>query len=71
MHGSPAQLELLVDLDYVMARAALIYVPVIASEWHFGHDSYLEGARPIDILHLRGVNDVLDALDAQEQLAWG
>jgi len=68
---SPAQLKLLVDLDHVMARASLIYVPEIAAGWLFGHDSYLGGARPIDVLRLRGVQDVLDALDAGEQLAWG
>jgi hypothetical protein len=32
---------------------------------------YLEGARPIDVLHLRGVADVLAALDSLEQTAWG
>ena len=68
---SPAQLKLLVDLDHVMARASLIYAPTIAREWLGGHDSYLEGARPIDVLHLRGVQKVLDALDAAEQRAWG
>lgn len=68
---SPAQLKLLVDLDHVMARASLIYAPPIARGWLFGPDSYLEGARPIDILHLRRVQDVLDALDAGEQVVWG
>ena len=68
---SPAQLKLLVDLDHVMARASLIYAPEIARAWLSGHDSYLEGARPIDVLQLRGVQKVLDALDAGEQRAWG
>jgi transcriptional regulator with XRE-family HTH domain len=39
---SPAKLKLLVDLDHVMARAALIYAPDIARDWLFCHDSYLE-----------------------------
>lgn len=68
---SPAQLKLLVDLDHVMARAALIHARAVARDWLYCHDSYLEGARPIDVLHIRGVQPVLDALDAGEQLAWG
>ena len=68
---SPAQLKLLVDLDHIMARASLIYAPTIARGWLVGHDSYLEGARPIEVLRLRGVQRVLDALDAGEQLVWG
>lgn len=68
---TPAQAKLLVDLDHVVARGSLIYVPEIVNEWLFGHDSYLEGARPIDVLHLRGVADVLAALDSLEQAAWG
>ena len=67
---SPAQLKRLVDLDHVMARASLIFAPEVALGWLFGHNSYLEGA-PIDILQLRGVQDVLDALDADEQHAYG
>ena len=68
---SPGQLKLLVDLDHVMARACLIYYPKVAYSWLVGSNSYLEGARPIDVLRLRGVQPVLDALDAGEQLAWG
>jgi hypothetical protein len=68
---TPAQAKLLVDLDHVVARGSLIYVPEIVNEWLFGHDSYLEGARPIDVLHLRGNADVLAALDSLEQRAWG
>lgn len=68
---SPGQLKLLVDLDHVMARASLIYFPRVAYSWLVGCNSYLEGARPIDVLRLRGVQSVLDALDAGEQLAWG
>ena len=68
---TPAQAKLLVDLDHVVARGSLIYVPEIVNEWLFGHDSYLEGARPIDVLHLRGSADVLAPLDSLEQTARG
>jgi hypothetical protein len=66
-----AQAKLLLELDHVVARGSLIYVPEIINDWLFGHDSYLEGARPIDVLHHRGSADVLAALDSLEQTAWG
>ena len=68
---TPAQARLILDLDHVVARACCIFAPVVAREWWFGHDSYLGGARPIDVLRLRGVSEVLDALDAAEQMAFG
>ncbi|MCW2738004.1 MAG: hypothetical protein JWN97_2648 [Nocardioides sp.] len=68
---TPAQAKLLVQLDHVVARASLIYVPELINDWLTGHDSYLEGARPIDVLHIRGIAEVLEALDSLEQTAWG
>ena len=68
---TPAQARLILDLDHVVARACCIFAPVVAREWWYGHDSYLGGARPIDVLRLRGVSEVLDALDAAEQMAFG
>ena len=68
---SPAQLRLLIHLDHVVARASLFLERPAVIEWLDGSNSYLEGARPIDVLHVRGIHPVLDALDAGEQLAWG
>ena len=69
---TPAQAKLLIELDHVVARGSLIYAPELINEWLTGgHDSYLEGARPIDVLHLRGIAEVLEALDSLEQTAWG
>lgn len=68
---SPTQARLVVDLDYVVARGSLIYPPQVIGDWLVGHDPYLEGARPIDVLHLRGISEVLAALASLEQRAWG
>lgn len=68
---SPAQAGLVVDLDYVVTRGSLIYPPQVIGDWLVGHDPYLEGARPIDVLHLRGIHEVLPALASLEQRAWG
>lgn len=68
---TPKQLRLLVDFDFIVARASLVFEGPAVLHWLKGPNSYLEGARPIDVLHVRGVREVLDAVDAAEQLAWG
>lgn len=61
---SPESARLLLDLDHVMARAALIWPMSVAQEWMVGSNSYLEGARPVDVLKTRGSTEVIEALDA-------
>ena len=43
------------------------YMPDAADAWLHGHNSDLSGARPIDLLELNEVADVLDALNAEIQ----
>jgi hypothetical protein len=66
-----AQARSLVDLDHVVARASIIFEPAAVWNWLFGSNSYLEGARPIDVLQIRGAAEVVRALEAAEQLAFG
>ncbi|MGK3708932.1 antitoxin Xre/MbcA/ParS toxin-binding domain-containing protein [Arthrobacter sp. IK3] len=61
----------LVDLDHVMARALMLWKPKAAIEWLQGSNSYLDGARPIDVLRTRGSSEVVDALDAAQSGAFG
>lgn len=65
------QARLLVDLDHVVARASIIFEPPSVWNWLSGSNSYLEGARPIDVLQISGAGEVVRALDAAEQLAFG
>lgn len=68
---SPEKARALNDLEHVFSRAALIFEPDVIKDWMTGPNSYLQGARPIDVLRRRGVSEVLDALDAAEQVAFG
>ncbi|PKQ24902.1 MAG: hypothetical protein CVT65_00850 [Actinobacteria bacterium HGW-Actinobacteria-5] len=61
---SPAKARELIDLDHVLARALLLWTPAVAIDWLAGSNAYLDGARPIDVLRIRGAAEVLDALDA-------
>ena len=64
----PRSAPLLIDLEHVLARVRLVWAAPAATNWMLGANAYLDGARPIDVLTLKGPGPVLDALDAA---AWG
>lgn len=64
----PAAAPLLIDLEHILARARLIWGAAAAATWLESANSYLDGARPIDVLQVSGPSHVLEALDAE---AWG
>ena len=59
----------IVDLDYVIARAGLLWKPSVIGSWLNGSNAFLDGARPIDVLRATGSAPVIDALD--QELAGG
>lgn len=61
---SPETARQLIDLDHVMARALMLFPQPVALDWLTSANSYLDDARPIDVLRTRGSADVIDALDA-------
>ncbi|MGH3804820.1 MAG: antitoxin Xre/MbcA/ParS toxin-binding domain-containing protein, partial [Pseudonocardiaceae bacterium] len=59
---------LLIDLEHVLARARLVWGETAARTWLESANTYLDGARPLEVLQLSGPAPVLEALDAE---AWG
>lgn len=59
-----------IDLHDVMVRALRLYRPAVAMDWLVGHEPFLNGARPIDVLVTRGSAPLIDALRAQEAGAY-
>src|SRR5438093_8829823 len=59
----------LLDLDYVMARLLQLFPPEQAEIWLTSHNAHL-GARPMDVLRLRGAGAVVRAIDAEAQGAY-
>lgn len=53
-----------IDLDYVAARLLQVWEPEVAEIWLRSHNAHL-GARPVDVLVLRGAAPVIDAIDAE------
>jgi uncharacterized protein (DUF2384 family) len=60
----------IMDLHDVMVRALNVYQPRVAMDWLVGHNAFLNGARPIDVLVARGSAPLVDALRAQEAGAY-
>ena len=64
----PQVAPLLIDLEHVLARVRLVWSEPAATVWMTSANARLDGACPADVLALRGVGPVLEALDAG---AWG
>lgn len=64
----PIAAPLLIDLEHVIARARLVWGETAATTWLVSANSYLDGARPADVLQISGPAPVLEALDAE---TWG
>ena len=62
---SSAHLKAVTDLDYVMARLLQTFPPAVAQVWLTSSNAHL-GARPIDVLKLRGPAAVITAIDAED-----
>ena len=60
----------IIDIHDVLNRALQIYPSPWAEGWLLAHEPRLNGARPIDVLILRGVSEVIAALDAIDQGAY-
>ena len=58
------------DLHDVMSRALQLYDARVAVDWLIGTDPYLGGARPIDVLVLRGAGPVIEALEAHASFGY-
>lgn len=58
------------DLDYILNRALQVFAPDVVGQWLVGSEPFLGGARPIDVLSLKGPAPLIHALDAIVQGAF-
>jgi uncharacterized protein (DUF2384 family) len=68
-HMGPASRRAVLDLDYVWGRLLQLYPQRQAEVWLSSPNAHL-GARPVDVLRLRGAAPVIDAIDAEEEGAF-
>lgn len=53
----------ILDLHAVLVRALQIFDPKVVTNWLVGHEPFLNDARPIDVLAVRGAAPLIEALD--------
>ncbi len=58
------------DLDYVVARLHQQWTPKVAATWLESANAHLGGAVPIRVMRLRGVGEVIRAIDAEDEGAY-
>ena len=61
----PRVASALVDLDHIVARLLLLWAPEVIGDWLEGSNAFLDGARPIDVLRMRGSVEVLEAIESE------
>ena len=64
----PESTRKVLDLDHVLSRLAQLYPADVANTWLRSFNVHL-GARPIDVLMLRGAGPVVEAIDAETEVA--
>ncbi len=67
---APRNRRAVLDLEYVMARLYELWTPEVAAIWLESSNAHLGGARPADVLRLRGAAEVVDAIDAEDEGAY-
>lgn len=60
---SPEMAKRVIDLHDVITRALQVFAPDTAMRWLVGQEPFLDHARPIDVLALKGVAPLIEALD--------
>ncbi len=61
---SPAMRVRVIEAHDVLSRVHQVFNATLAARWLVGHEPFLGGGRPIDVLGQRGATPVIDALDA-------
>ena len=67
---SPEMTGRLLDVHAVFSRAFQILPEQLVMRWLHGSEPFFDGARPLDVLALRGAAPLLDALNAIDSGAY-
>lgn len=63
---SAAVVKTVTDLEFIVARARMVWPDVVVSDWLTGHNAFLDGATPLDMIRAGRTSEVLDAIDGAD-----
>ena len=67
---STSNARTIVDLDFLIARASLVWDESVIPVWLNSPNAFLGGAKPLDSVKAHGFGPALDALDAEQSGAF-
>jgi len=54
------------DLEFIISRARMVWDESVIPEWLNGHNSFLDGATPLEMIRRGRTSEVLDAITGDE-----
>ena len=54
------------DLEFIVSRARLVWDDSVIPDWLNGHNAFLEGATPLELIRHGRTSEVLDAITGDE-----
>lgn len=57
--------QAITDLDFIATRAAMVWDESVVSDWLHGHNAFLGGATPLDMVRKGRTAEVLQAISAE------
>lgn len=54
------------DLEFIVSRARMVWDESVIPEWLHGHNAFLDGATPLEMIRRGRTSEVLDAISGDE-----
>lgn len=63
---SPEAVRAVTDLEFIISRDSMVWDVKVIPDWLRGHNAFLEGATPLEMIRRGRTSEVLDAIDGDE-----
>ncbi|MGP5710252.1 hypothetical protein ACTXPC_17795 [Brachybacterium alimentarium] len=66
MKSSVEAARMVIDLEFIIARASMVWDDEVIQDWLEGHNAFLGGAKPLDMVRRGRTSEVLGAISGDE-----
>ena len=66
MEPSVEPARMVIDLEFIIARASIVWDDEVIRDWLEGHNVFLGGAKPLDMVRRGRTSEVLGAITGHE-----
>lgn len=68
---SPEAERAITDLDFIVARARMVWADDVVPDWLHGHNAFLGGSTPLEMIRRGRTVEVLEAISAESAGTYG